>query len=271
MIGEYSSAELCRILRLSQSRLRTCLRAALLPISRAKAPCTYTFQDLVMLRTAKGLTEAGVRVGQIRKVLEGLQHQLGTGQTMTSLTIYASEKRVVVWDGLARWQPDSGQFLLNFDRARLVPSTKLKARRPPPPALTETAQTWFDRALALEEHSEEAARSAYRKAIRLQPALADAHINLGRLYHNAGELAKAEASYREALRYEPTLAWAHFNVAVVLEDQHKNSAAIAAYEEALKHAPTLWEAHCNLAQLYETLGRKRDAIRHYAAAKRLKT
>jgi tetratricopeptide (TPR) repeat protein len=269
MTGDYSAAELCRILHLNPPQLRACLRAALLPLSRAKAPCAYTFQDLVMLRTAKGLTDAGVPVDQIRKVLQGLQRQLGDGQAMTSLKIYASGKRVVVWDGASRWQPDSGQFLLNFDTAQMLTSRTLTPRQRPQAKPTPTAQEWFERALALEEDSPEEARRAYQEALRIRPDFADAHINLGLLHHNAGELAEAEACYRQALRAEPKLALAHFNLAVVLEDQQKKSAAIAAYEEALKHAPDFFEAHCNLAKLYESLGRKRDAIRHYAAANRL--
>ena len=270
MIGEYTAAELGRILRLSQSELRTCLRAALLPISRAKSSCTYTFQDLIMLRTAKGLTDTGVTVGRIRKVLQDLQRQLREGQAITSLKIYASGKRVVVWDGSSRWQPDSGQFLLNFDTARIVSSASLKPRPRAQPTANQTAQAWFERAMALEEDSQEEAHRAYEEAIRLRPEFVDAHINLGLLHHNAGALEKAEVCYRQAIHYEPKLALAHFNLAVVFEDQQKKSRAIAAYVEALKYAPDFREAHCNLAQLYETLGRKRDAIRHFAAARRLK-
>jgi tetratricopeptide (TPR) repeat protein len=269
MIGEYSAGELCRILRVSESKLRGCLRAALLPVSRAKASCTYSFQNLVILRTAKGLTEAGVTGRQVRKVLECLQRQLGDGQSITSLKIYASGKRVVVWDGESRWQPDSGQFLLNFDTAQMLPPARLKPRAEAQPSQTEAARTWFDRAVALQDDSPEEARRAYEEAIRLYPQFVEAHINLGLLNHEAGDLAKAETCYRRALEYDPKLALAHFNLGVVLEDQQKKSGAIAAYTEAVRLAPDFREAHCNLAQLYETLGRQRDAIRHYAAAKRL--
>ena len=67
MTGEYSSADLRRILRLDGSKLRACLRAALLPIPQEESSCTYSFQNLVVLRTAKGLTEAGVSVARIRR------------------------------------------------------------------------------------------------------------------------------------------------------------------------------------------------------------
>lgn len=269
MIGEYSSAELCRILRLDESRLRACLRTALLPVSQSKAPRTYSFQNLVLLRTAKGLTEAGVSSRQVRKVLECLQRQLGDGQAITSLKIYASGKRVVAWDGESRWQPDSGQFVLNFDTAQLLPAARFRPRRESQPIPSEVAQAWFERAVALQEDSQEEARRAYEEAIRLRPGFVDAQINLGLLHHNAGHLAEAEAWYRRALHHDPSLALAHFNLGVVLEDQQKKSDAIAAYQEAVRQAPDFREAHCNLAQLYEALGRQRDALRHYAAAKRL--
>jgi tetratricopeptide (TPR) repeat protein len=89
------------------------------------------------------------------------------------------------------------------------------------------------------------------------------------LHHNEGELQEAEACYRRALHYRPSLALAHFNLAIVLEDQHNTSGALAAYEAALTADPTFRDAHWYLAHLYEKLGRRRDAVRHYAAAKRL--
>ena len=269
MTGEYSAADLRRILRLDGSQLRACLRAALLPAPRHESACTYSFQNLVVLRTAKGLNEAGVSVTKIRKILECLERQLGEETSISSLKIYASGKRVVVWDGASRWQPDSGQFLLNFETAQILPPRPLAPRHDSAKSDREAAQRWFQRALSLEEDSPEEARRAYEEAIRLQPGLTDAHINLGLLHHDLGNLAKAEGCYRRALEYDPKLALAHFNLGVVLEDQQKKSAAVSAYQEALKYEPDFLEAHCNLAQLYEKLGRKRDAFRHYAAANRL--
>jgi tetratricopeptide (TPR) repeat protein len=269
MTGEYSEADLRRILRLDGSQLRACLRAALLPLPRGQSGCSYSFQNLVVLRTAKGLTDAGVSVGRIRKVLECLERQLGEETAISSLKIYASGKRVIVWDGASRWQPDSGQFLLNFETAQILQPRSLAPRTTRVQDDHDSAQRWLQRALAFEEDSPEEARRAYEEAIRLNPALADAHINLGLLHHDLGNLIEAERCYRRALEFQPTLALAHFNLGVVLEDRQKKSAALKAYQEALKHAPGFLEAHCNLAQLYEKLGRKRDAFRHYAAANRL--
>ncbi|HKT36424.1 MAG TPA: tetratricopeptide repeat protein [Nitrospira sp.] len=270
MTGEYSAADLRRILRLDGSQLRACLRAALLPIPRGELSGSYSFQNLVVLRTAQGLTQAGVPVAKIRRVLECLERQLGDETALSSLKIYASGKRVVVWDGASHWQPDSGQFLLNFETAHILPLRSLTPRAVGGTSGREAARRWFERALVLQDNSPEEARRAYQEAIRLHPALTDAHINLGLLHHNAGNLAEAETCYRRALEHDPKSALAHFNLGVVLEDGQKKSAALSAYQEALTHAPDFLEAHCNLAQLYEKLGRKRDAFRHYAAANRLR-
>jgi len=269
MNGNYSSADLSRILRLSASGLRSCLRAALLPVCRSKRSHHYSFQHLVILRTAKGLHDAGVSMRQIQKVLGSLQRQLGEGEVLSSLKIYASGKRVVVWDGRSHWQPDSGQFLLNFETRQIGKPTTLRRRPRGQPSKTDTALAWFERTMRLQEESIEEARQAFLEAIRLRPTFVEAHLNLGLLHHNEGKLKEAEACYRRTLHFSPTLALAHFNLAVVLEDQYDKNGAIAAYEAALRADPTFRDAHWNLAQLYEQLGRRRDAVRHYAAAKRL--
>ena len=75
MNAEFTAADLRRILRVSESGLRSYLRAALLPVS-LRPPCLYSFQNLVLLRTAQDLMEGGVSVRRIRTVLLSLQRQL---------------------------------------------------------------------------------------------------------------------------------------------------------------------------------------------------
>ena len=164
MNTEYTAADLRLILRVSESGLRSCLRAALLPVSHTP-PGRYSFQNLVLLRTAQGLKDAGVSVRRIRTVLLSLQRQLREGQAMSSLKIYASGKRVVVWAGLSHWQPDSGQFLLNFDTKQIVQLARLKAPRREQPSKAEAALTWFERATELQTDSRDEARRAYQEAI----------------------------------------------------------------------------------------------------------
>lgn len=272
MIGAYSPSDLRRILHMNEAELRSCLRSALLPLSTSRHPQSYSFQQLVVLRTAKGLSDAGISVRRIRKVLESLQRQLGESRAMSSLQVYASGRAVIVWDGRHRWQPDSGQFLLNFEARPSAPSQRLRSRRPSSKqSRRDLALLWWRRGVELESQAPEAACRAYEEAIRLDPSLAEAHVNVGRLYHEADKLSKAEASYRRAIEECPELAVACYNLGVVLEDQGRDTAAISAYQKTLQLDSKFRAAHCSLAELYERLGRAKDALRHYAAAKRCRT
>jgi len=269
MTGAYSASDLQRILHMNEAELRRCLRSALLPVPTSTQRQSYSFQQLVVLRTAKGLSEAGVSVRRIRKVLESLQRQLGESRAISSLQVYASGRAVIVWDGNHRWQPDSGQFLLNFEARPSAPSRRLQPRRPSTVNIRrDSALRWWTRGVELEGQAPEAACRAYEEAIRLNPCLAEAHVNLGRLYHEAGKLEEAEVSYRLAIEHGPDLVVAYYNLGVVLEDQGRDTAAIAAYQQTLQRDAMFRAAHCSLAELYERLGRAKEALRHYAAAKR---
>jgi tetratricopeptide (TPR) repeat protein len=187
---------------------------------------------------------------------------------MSSVKVYASGSGVIVWDGTNRWQPDSGQFVLNFEAHASVEPAPLKPRGQTGKSRHESALMWWNRGVELQEYAQEAAQRAYEEALRLEPSLSEAHLNVGRLYHDAGRLTKAEASYRKAIQYRPEFAIAYFNLGVVLEDRGKDIAAITAYQQALQQDPRLKPAHCHLGELYERRGHLKEALRHYAAAKR---
>src|SRR5207249_4379613 len=67
----------------------------------------------------RGLLEKRVPVRQIGAILASLRRQIGE-RPITRLSVYADGRRVVAWDGASRWQPDSGQFLFNFDAAQVM-------------------------------------------------------------------------------------------------------------------------------------------------------
>ena len=113
------------------------------------------------------------------------------------------------------------------------------------------------------------ARRAYLKSLELDPHHAGAHLNLGRLLHEAGELREAEVHYRCALEDAGHRAVAAYNLGVVLEDQALLDEALFAYARAVEANPQLADAHHNLARLLERLGRTTDAIRHLNTYRRL--
>src|SRR5207237_555836 len=111
---------------------RPCVHAGLVaPARDAHGRLRFDFVDLILLRTTRGLLEKRVPVGQIRRVLESLRRQIG-GRPLTRLSIFTDGKRVVAWDGDTRWQPESGQFLFNFDSGRVVARATKVARLPKP-------------------------------------------------------------------------------------------------------------------------------------------
>jgi tetratricopeptide (TPR) repeat protein len=268
MTDYYTTPEVLRVLKITEQAFQNCLKAALYPVGPRRRPRRFSFQDLVLLRTAKGLCDAGIPVTQIRRVLKSLKDQLPSEQPLANLKVYADGQRVIVAHGEQRWQPDSGQFLLNFDVQEL--KTPTAALAPGQSRVSSvTAEDWFERGLQLEERSPQEACHAYEKALELNPAIVDAHINLGYLHHQAGRLEKAEAHYRQAIRAAPDDVLGYFNLAVLLEDRGDRTGAIDMYQQVLNREPEYRDAHHNVARLYEAEGRYTDAIRHYSAARKL--
>ncbi len=264
----FSTAEVADIVDLPNSRIRTFVRAGFLAPARGeKKNLRFTFQDLLLLKTAKNLLESRVPAKRITRMLSSLKRQLPDEQHLSSVKIYADGRRVVAWDGNARWQPDSGQFLFNFDAKGVVPAAKLPA--PKPDKTKPTARYWFDLALELESSSVEEARRAYARALELDPKMSDAHLNLGKLYHEAGMLKKSEAHYRAAMAHAPKDPKPDFNLGVLLEDLAQPRDALRCYETALKKDPSFADAHYNLGLLLDSAGKKKEAFTHLRTARKL--
>jgi tetratricopeptide (TPR) repeat protein len=271
----FTTREVAKIAVLAEARIRSCVRAGLLAPRRGRqGQLEWSFQDLLLLKTTKGLLDARIPMARIRRMMASLKRQLPDDQALSSLTIYADGRRVVAWDGAARWQPDSGQFLFTFDVQTVAAKIDLPERPPDAPLAdirepTRTAEQWFDLGCELDTASPEEARHAYQHALELDPTLADAHVNLGRLYHQAHQPAEAEAHYRAAARQAPDDAIVHFNLAVLLEEVGRSGDAIQAYQCALQADPDFADAHYNLGLLFDVLGKRAQAMTHLRIARKL--
>jgi tetratricopeptide (TPR) repeat protein len=264
----FSTAEVANILNLPDSRIRSFVRAGFLAPARNKTrTLQFTFQDLLFLKTAKSLLASRVPVKRILRILSSLKRQLPDEQHLSSLKIYADGRRVVVWDGKARWQPDSGQFLFNFDARSVMRTVKLPPAKPTKADLT--AQHWFNLGVEFEATSTEEAQRAYISALELDPKMGNAHLNLGKLYHDAGVLKKSEAHYRAAVECAPLDPAPYFNLGVLLEDLKRPREAAHCYEEALDRDPAFADAHYNLGLVLDSLGEKKEAFTHLRTARKL--
>lgn len=246
----------------------------------------FSFQDMIVLRTARALIQARVSRRRIRSSLEDLKRSLPDSVPLSGLSICAVGERVVVREGNTRWQADDGQYLLGLDVTleqgvlRVVEHREAagSSQRTSAPAgqgqsedqgQSEGEGDWFDRALALEESNPAGAIEAYERAVSEDPEDVPAWINWGRLLHEAGKLEEAAKVYGRALDRNGPYALLLFNLGVVLEDLGRVTPALEAYQTAVGEDPTLADCHFNLARLYEHLGRPQHAIRHLGEYRRL--
>lgn len=264
----FTTAEVANILDLPDRHIRSFVRAGFLaPTRNGTGTLQFTFRDLLFLKTAKSLLASRVPAKRILRILSSLKRQLPEEQHLSSLKIYADGRRVVVWDGKAQWQPDSGQFLFNFDARSVMRTLNL-----PPPKRTKAnlnARYWFTLALEFEKTSAQEAERAYVRALELDPGMSDAHLNLGKLYHDAGRLKECERRYRAAVEYAPGDAAPYFNLGVLMEDLKQPREAARLYQDALERDPSFADAHYNLGLLLESLGKRREAFSHLRAARKL--
>jgi tetratricopeptide (TPR) repeat protein len=261
----YSTKDVAALLGLSAEQVRSYVRAGFLaPEQGPRGEYYFSFQDLILLRTAKGLLAARVPRRRVRLALQNLREQLPEDRALTGVRISAQGHHVVVRDGRDLWNPESGQAVFDFELSELAREASTLPLRTPETKEDEPegAEDWFERGNELEEVSPEEAMAAFRRALEIDPGLADAHVNLGRLLHERGEAAAAERHYRLALAARPEDATAAFNLGVALQDLGRLADAAAAYERALEIDRKLADAHYNLAGLYERLGQPEAAFRH---------
>ena len=232
----YSTREVAGLLGMSAPQVRSQARAGFLRPERGpRRAYRFSFQDLFLLRSAKSLAEARIPSQRIRRALRRLRKQLPPTQSLTEIRILAENGRIVVRDGDSIWNPDSGQFQLEF-----------KARR------SRTAKT----------------PGTVRKS---SPGAgsSDDPVSRGRRLYDANEVAEAVVQYRKALatrRHHPAAA---FHLGVALEDLGKINEAIEAYRRAVESDPFFAEAHLSLARLYEKTGKKTAARRHLKSYREL--
>jgi len=285
------------MLGLSPARLRAYVKAGLLCPQRGDGgELRFSFQDLLLLRTAEGLVTERLPPRRVRDALRRLRRRLPAERPLTGVQLGTDDGgQVVMRDGAGAWRADSGQGLLPFEGPSTEPGAApepvqgptgslAELRRAPAPAapatsdtavppvtgpVPETADDFYVMGCTLEEEAPEAARVAYQNALRINPDHADAHVNLGRLMHESGDLEFAEEHYRSALALRPNDATACFNLGVVLEDRDRPEAAVEAYEVALRADPSHADAHFNAARLHDLAGRYEAALRHLRAYRNL--
>ena len=262
----YGVREVEKLLGLPRSTIRALIAAGFVtPARGARNAWRFSFQDLIVLRTAQVLAAANIPQRRIARALKHLRGRLPETMPLSGLAIGAHADQIVVREGGRRWHAETGQYLLAFEGDPAAGSLRVIEATPAPVALDDA----HAHGVALERTDTHAALRAYERAIAADPKRIDARINLGRLQHELGRLDDAARTYRDAIAVGAHDALLHYNLGVLLDDMDRKAEAKHAYEAALREDPQMADAYYNLALLCEELEQPREAIRHMAQYRRL--
>ncbi|AET93034.1 TPR repeat-containing protein [Burkholderia sp. YI23] len=232
----------------------------------------FSFQDVVLLRTALRLRAADVPPRKISQALARLRADLPDELPLSGLRVTAEGGSVVVKTGPSQWDAVTGQLLLDFEVAEVKGSVVLLDAAPERREAAATqAGEWYDLGGQLMKSDARGAERAYRRAIALSPEPHyGAYVDLGALLcdeeHRCGD---ALAVFDEALSHFPDDAVLHFNRAVALEGVGRAEEAVQSYRRCLEADPDYADAHHNLAILLDKRGDRQGLIRHLNAYRKL--
>ena len=110
------------------------------------------------------------------------------------------------------------------------------------------------------------AEACYRRALALDPCLAEAYNNLGRIDELRGRNADAAQCYEHAIECKPRLPHPYINLGNLLQRRNDLDAACERYDAALLLDPGSWEAQNNRANVLLERGEHTAARAAFAAA-----
>ena len=264
-VGGYRTREVATLIGLKPDMIRRMVRHGLIEPMRGNGnEFRFSFQDMILLRTAKGLLDAQVSPRRTISALVKLRDRLvadGRRRPLSSMRIVAEGSTVMVREQDALWDAETGQGHFAFDVENLAGEVCTLAKRNLDVARQSDeldSDDWYNLGLDLEETTPDKAPEAYRRAIALNPANADAHVNLGRLFQIRGDLRRAKRHYQSALEAVPEHQLALYNLGTVFDELDELDSAVAYYHRA----PQIPDAHYNLARIFEVRGDELAFRRH---------
>ena len=134
----YNRADVLRILHITAQQLVQWQKAGLIAAGE-----TFSFFDLIQIQKVRDLRAKRVRAAVIRESLEAMQKQVaGMENPLVEASSFTSGSRVVFRHAGHAVEPTSGQFVMDFETARLQSKVHSLGSR--------TAEEWFELAMALD-------------------------------------------------------------------------------------------------------------------------
>jgi tetratricopeptide (TPR) repeat protein len=109
-----------------------------------------------------------------------------------------------------------------------------------------------------------------KEELKIDPTSAQAEYEIGEAYRKHDQMEPAAAAFCKALEFEPDAVPARLGLAKALREVGRKSEALAALEPARKSAPDDPDVHFVLAQIYRDLGKADEAQKEMAAFQRLR-
>jgi len=262
--GLYTTAQLSRILKVPERRIRTWVRMGLIrPARTSTGGAHFDFRQMTELRLLRELTDEGVSVSAIRRGLAQLERWLPEGErTVARLTCAPGDGRLLIRDLEGRVAEASGQLRLAFP-ADADPDERVDPVALPDADPGPTAEEWFEAAIEFEEGDRpEEAEAAYAEAMVAGSDRTAAAFNRGNVLFTLGRLDDAVACFHAALREDPRYLEAWNNLASAELARGEWQSAVEAACRAVDLDRDYADAHFNLAQAYLALGRRDEARRH---------
>ena len=250
------------MLHISERNLRSWERLGLVP-----AADTYSFRELIALRTIGELRARRIPLRKIGRAVESLkQRLLEVRDPLAELKIFSDGRNIAVRVAGQNMEALTGQILFDFDTAELA-SVQSLPPQPPPPPRERDSEACFQKGLFLEETGApiEEAVDAYLQAVEYNPQAAGALVNLGTIRYRLRQFKEAEEYYTRALLADANYPLAHFNLGNLYDERGDLSKAHQCYEAALRINPRYGDAHFNLALLCERRGDVLRAVHHWKA------
>jgi tetratricopeptide (TPR) repeat protein len=257
------------MVNLSIGQVRGYARSGLIDAQRGlRGEYRFSFQDLVLLRTARELLSVNIPRRRVVAALTRMKGLLPGDSPPRGMQVRVSGQQIIAQHADSAWNLETGQSMFAF---KSTPSsqniTRYKSRQPTDNDLPDEeldANDWYELGEDLERAAPEHARDAYRHSLELDPDHCGAHIRLGHLLQQANRPEQAESHFRNVLSKEPHNELAFFYLGLVLEDLHRPVEALENYRAAIDINPVCAEAHYNLSGLLEQMGEHQAALHHMA-------
>jgi tetratricopeptide (TPR) repeat protein len=259
----FSTRMAARILAISPERIRYWVKRKLVkPATVRGRHYQFTFEDLLMMRLAKELLPNRRRVEAVARCFARVGQMLDAERPVTAVKLYEEDGRILVRDGVVTFEADTGQMLFDYG----VPAAGRTIKQADSPV---RLRRLLDAAGGLEESNPARAIQMYRDYLEHRPRDGAIHRRLSALLERSGDPAGAARHLDTAAVLDPDNAELHFDLGVLYRNLQNLARAEAGFKRALECEPDLIEAHLHLAKIYEQQGRKREAMRHLSAAHRL--